>query len=796
MNARVLTRICLVLATAIAASTGALSERIESLLHAETAGTLGGDLVLRSREAPEPKLEQVARDQGLAVAQEISMPTLAFHGDESELIGLRVVGPNWPLRGVVQTDSGPQPGGPPPGTVWIATALADALQISRDAQLEIGASMFRVSALADEAPGRGNAGFSSLAPQVIMNSGDLEATGLLVAGARSRWYTYVAGTSAALADFRTWAEQASLRIEEPGEVRPEIGNALDRASRLLELATLCSLVLLAAVVFLLGRYRHPQWAYETAVLRSMGAGRRRIWQRLGKPWLTDLLLSVLLGLALAAAGQTILGVVLLRVEAIQLPASSLLPYLVAALASVAVAGIQLPQLRRAIATPPALLFRQSDQDQAALGTGSLWAALSLVLVSTLVSQNPMVIATSVGVVLGGGLLLTLTAWAALRVVPQAGPLTALGQLQRQGWLTAVQVGALGLGLSILLLLGGLQSQIIAPWQAQLPPDAPNRFVINIQPDQRDNLAATLTEKGIRNARLMPMVRGRLIALNGQPVSVDDFDDPETQRWINRDFNLSSAAELPADNGLRKGTFWEADSAEREISADVYAVERLGLDIGSTLTLDIAGSPYQYTVTSLREVHWDSMQPNFFLVVPPRALPEAGASWVTSYYQPPALHALDRELIRQFPNLTLLNLERLIAEIRRITGRALTALQFVFSFTLISGLLLVVSMLLGQLPTRRRQIAVMRALGISRKRLQYLIQSEFALLGLLAGAGCVLVVQVSLGLLASQVFDMPWKPQGLGIVLPPLVAAIVCALGGWRLLRSATTTPPARLLSTY
>ncbi len=794
MTPRTLTRLCLVLATAIAASTGALSERIEALLLTETAGTLGGDLVLREREAPSPEVSRTAQDMGLQIAQEISMPTLAFHGDDSELIGLRVVDSQWPLRGVVHTDNGAESSGPPAGSVWIATALADALQIRRDDELEIGARRFRVAAIADEAPGRGNAGFSSLAPQVLMNRADLETTGLLIAGARSRWYTYVAGEPDALAAFRRWAESASLLVEEPGEVRPEIGNALDRASRLLELATLCSLVLLAAVVFLLGRYRHPQWAYETAVLRSIGAGRRRIWKRLGTPWMTDLLASVAVGLVLTAAGQTLLGAVLLRIEDISLPSSSGLPYLVAALASFAVAGIQLPQLRRAIATPPALLFRQGDQDQAALATGSLWAAVSVLLVSSLVSHNPLIIATSVGVVLGGGLILSLAAWGVLRLLPEGGPLTALGQLQRQGWLTAVQVGALGLGLSILLLLGGLQSQIIAPWQAQLPPDAPNRFVINIQPDQRERLADTLAAKGIHDARLMPMVRGRLVALNGKAVSVDDFDDPETQRWINRDFNLSSAAELPADNGLRKGTFWEPDSNEREISADVYAVERLGLDIGSTLTLDIAGTPYQYTVTSLREVHWDSMQPNFFLVVPPRALPEAGASWITSYYQPPELHSLDRELVQQFPNLTLLNLERLISEIRRITGRALTALQFVFSFTLISGLLLVVSMLLGQLPMRKRQIAIMRALGISRKQLQKLIQAEFALLGFIAGAGCVVVVQVSLGLLASQVFDMPWKPQSAGIFLPPVLAGLLSGWGGWRLLRGATLTPPARLLS--
>ncbi|MEN8720850.1 MAG: FtsX-like permease family protein [Oceanococcaceae bacterium] len=794
MNARALTAACLVLATAVAASTGALSERITRLLLDESAATLGGDRVAVEKSAFADELLAAARGEGLATSIEVSLPTLAFVGDRSELIGLRAVDEQWPLRGAVRlrnavADS-PRP---QPGEAWVAVTLLDALQAQPGDMLEIGTRTLRIAEVIEDAPGRGNAGFASLAPQVLIARADLDNSGLLAEGARTRWYLYLAGEAAALARFAATEAATDVRLSEPGEIRPEIGNALDRAGALLDLATLCSLVLLAAVIFLLGRYRYVAWAYETAVLRSLGAQRSDILRRLGGPWAWQALLAIALGVGLAVLGQWVLGAVVFWQRGLQLPDAGLYPHALAAAASLCIAAVQLPQLWRAADTPPARLLRQTHAARRQLLMSGLWSALMLLLVGLAVNSDARVLLGSVGVVLGGGLVMAGLALLILRLLPTAGPLTALGQVQRQGSMAALQVGVLGLGLSILLLLTGLQRQIIAPWQAQLPPDAPNRFIINIQPEQQQSLADILSARGIDNARLVPMVRGRLIGLNGQPVTADDFDDPETQRWINRDFNLSRAATLPGDNELLEGAFWPVGSERYEMSITDYGVERLDLRLGSTLTLDVAGTEYEYTVTSVRKVNWDSMQPNFFLLVPPAALPAAGANWITSYFQPDAQAGLDRELMQQFPNLTVLNLERLIAEIRRITGRALAALQFVFSFTLVSGGLLVVSMLLGQLPARRQQVAVLRALGISRSRLRALTCWEFAGLGALAGVGAVVMTQISLGILATQVFELPWQPAWADLLWPPLVAAIAASGLGWWMLKPATLTPPAQLL---
>lgn len=792
--ARALLLLCLALATAVCASTGALTARVETLLVSRSAATLGGDLLLRSSTPFAAELREQVAQAGLDDSLELSLPTVAFAGERSQLINLRGVDAQWPLRGSARTQPAQSSSAPPPGVVWVDERLATALDVGPGAQVQIGRNEFRVGAVLGAHPGQGNAGFSSLAPQALLRSEEIEAAGLLAEGARSRWYLYVAGPPAAIATLRSQAEEQGLRAAAPGEVRPEIGSALQRADRLLTLAALSSLILLAGVVFLLGRYQLPSWEYETAVLRSLGASRRALLRRLAWPWARDSLFAVAAGTALAVGVHALIGLLLARQQQLALPPAPLAPFLVAAAAGLLLSLVLLPHLLRASATPPARVLRQQhDAASHGLLRGLAWTLLCLVGLSLLLSRSLELLLAGLGLTVLGALLIGLLAWGLLRLLPPGPPLSARGQLRQQGAAAGLQAGALGLGISVLLLLAGLQSQVIAPWQAQLPADAPNRFLLNIQPGQRDALDATLREAGIAEPRIMPMVRGRLVALNGEPVSVEDFDDPETQRWINRDFNLSSAATLPTDNRLLEGDFWAPDTTEALMSADVYAVERLGLEPGSTMTLDVAGQQYEYRVTNLREVQWDSLQPNFFLLVPPAALPVEQATWLTSYYLPPAQSALDRELIGRFPNLTILDLDALLLEIRALTGRALFALQWVFGFTLLAGSLLVLTMLLASAPARRHQAAILRALGLARTRLRALTLREFALLGLLAGGGAALAAQLALATLAQRAFQMPWTPDWRLLLLPPALALLLTALLGWLMLRSTTTTPPARLL---
>lgn len=784
---------CLALAVAVCASTGLLSDRLQKLLVAQSASALGGDLLLRGKEEPAAELRAAWDEAGLEQSLEISLPSVVYAGELSALAGIRAVDAYWPLRGQSNTEPAVSQPRPAAGTVWVEQRLADLLRIAAGDTLEVGRALLRVEAVVAEHPGRGNAGFTALAPQLLMAAEDLSSTGLLVDGARSRWNLYLAGPESALEQARIDAEQAGQRASAPAEVRPEIGSALQRIRQLLQLATLGSLALLAAVVFLLGRVRLPAWEYEIAVLRSLGAQKTYLLRRLLLPWLRDTALGLGLGLVLAWVLQKALDLALLQGWQLRLPAGAWEAYPWAATAGAALAGVMLPTLLLALRTPPARLHRGQEEGGSSLRLALAWSLLGVGALALVITREASLLLAGLSSLLAGALLLALIGLLLLRLLPLGSPLSGPGQLRRQGLGAAVQLGTLGLGIGVLLLIGGLQQQVILPWQERLPEDAPNRFVLNIQPGQEVELQNSLTEAGIRSARIMPMVRGRLIALDDQPVRMEDFDDPDTQRWIARDFNLSSAQTLPADNELIEGRFWEAGSQALEMSVDVYAVERLGVGIGSSMTLDIAGQSHRFEITSIREVHWDSLQPNFFLLVPDVALPAAQATWLTSYHLPPGSEALDRALVQRFPNLTVLDLDALIREIRTLTSRALLGLQLVFGFTLLSGAALVLAMLLASLPQRRQTMAILRALGMGRPALRRMVLSEFALLGGLAGLGAALLAQLALGLLAAFAFNLPWVPSAALLLWPPLLGALISALLGWSLLRPLTLSPPGQLL---
>jgi putative ABC transport system permease protein len=795
MSHRRLLVLCLSLATLVAASTTSLSDRVYRLLAERTAQTLGADLIVRDRAPIELPPELTEALAALGRAQEISQPSMVFSDDKQQLVSLRAVSAQWPLKGEIL--NGPGTRLPPlrRDEAWLERRLADQLGVEHGDVVDVGRLSLRVAGILSQYPGRGNAGFASLAPELIMRLEDLQRTGLTQTGARSRHLLYFVGSMRALDEIRAWARSAGVKADGPGELRPELGNALERAKGLLDLASLSSLILLAAVVFLLGRFQLPEWAYQTAVLRSLGASRSKLWALLGWPWLRDALVAVAAGGSLALGLQWLLDVWVLPQLEVILPAWRWTPMILSMAAGLSLALALLPSLQQAAQTPPARIFHQVHEDSAAqLGLSVAWTLLCVLMVSQILGIAWMIVWTSLGVLLVGAALLGVFSLLLLRFMArQVGPLTARSQLAAQPLFSATQAASLGLGLAIIALLGGLQSQIIAPWQGQLPADAPNRFVINIQPAQQQRLQSLLAQAGIEAPRMMPMVRGRLVGLNGREVRSEDFDDPDTQRWINRDFNLSSATQLGDDNRLIEGRFWEPNAGSMELSVDTYAVQRLDLELGSTLSLDFAGERRQYTVTSIREVQWDSLQPNFFLLVPPATLPQAQASWITAYYQPPGTADLDRRLAQDMPNLTILNLDSLIREVRQITARALLALQAVFGFTLVSGGLLVLVMLRASVPQRRSQGAVLRAMGLSRQRLRGLLLREYALLGLLASVGSVLLAQMCLALLATLQFNMPWVPQ-FSLLLAPIVVGVVSSAGlGWWQLRSTTTTPPTRLL---
>jgi putative ABC transport system permease protein len=370
----------------------------------------------------------------------------------------------------------------------------------------------------------------------------------------------------------------------------------------------------------------------------------------------------------------------------------------------------------------------------------------------------------------------------------------LGNIARRRGATVAQVVALGLALLALLLVSVVRQDLLVSWQQKLPADTPNQFLINIQPDQREALQAFFAERGYADLQLWPMTRARLVALNGREVTVDSFDDPETQRWINRDFNLSWSDRIGEDNEFIEGEWWgEAGQGQRWLSAEDYAVERLNLKLGDRMTLDFAGEQIEFTVKSFRRVNWDSFRPNFFLLAPPGVLEDTNAQYLSSFHLPPERRGLLRELVAQFPNITVLDIEAAMNQVRSIVDRVVRAVEFIFLFTLAAGLTVLLAAIEGTRAERMRETGLLRALGARNGTILRGLLAEYAVLGVLAGLVAAIAAQGVAWALAAQVFQIPYGLRPALWLAGAAVGGGLVTLLGWVSLRSVLKTPPKIVL---
>ncbi|HKY89717.1 MAG TPA: FtsX-like permease family protein, partial [Nevskiaceae bacterium] len=398
-------------------------------------------------------------------------------------------------------------------------------------------------------------------------------------------------------------------------------------------------------------------------------------------------------------------------------------------------------------------------------------------------------------VLGAAAFVLVRALAGLRARGGAALRFGLANIARRRAASVGQATALGLSLLALLLVAVVHRDLLDTWRGRLPADTPNQFLINIQPDQVDDVKAFFRERGYDTLTLWPMTRGRLVGLNGQPVTPESFDDPETRRWINREFNLSWTDRFGADNALVQGTWWdEAARGKPWLSVDDYAQERLKLKIGDKLRLSIADREVELEVRNVRKVSWDSFRPNFFLATPPGVLEDGPTQWITSFHLPPERRALLRELVVAFPNITALDLEAAMAQVRGIVDRVVRAVEFIFLFTLAAGVTVLLAAIEGTRAERVRETALLRTLGASTRTITLGLFAEYAALGLVAGLVASAAAQAIGWALAVQVFELPWRFNPVLWASGSLGGALLVSLLGWGSLRRTLATPPRTVLA--
>ena len=837
--------VAVTLAVAALTAVGFFSDRLQAGLQRDARQLLGGDAVVVSDNPPAaPWVEQADRLK-LRHVLTLTFPTMGraddAQGGATRLVTLKAVGDGYPLRGQLRLardaadrEGQPTSGIPERGTVWVDAALLEALALKSGDALLLGDARFRIAELIALEPDRGT-GFMTFAPRVMLNAADLSATGLVQPASRITYRLAVAGDEPAVRQYLTWAEAEvkkpevhGVRLESLGSGRPEMTRTLDRAEKFLSLVALLAALLSAVAVALAARGFAARHLDDCAMLRVLGLPQRAI----AGAYTVEF---VLVGLAASAAGVLIgyavhhVFVALLAglVDA-ALPPPSVWPVLFGiGIGLTLLVAFGLPPVLQLAQVPPLRVLRRDvgalkPASLAVLGLGVAGFAALLLAVSSDLTLGLI----AVGGFAGAAAVFALLSWVAVKglrraVNEQTAPrwlVLATRQMSARPAYAVVQISSLAVGLLALVLLVLLRTDLISSWRAATPADAPNRFVINVMPDQGEAFRATLKDAGVTKMDWYPMFRGRLVAINGKPVNPTDFSDDRAQRLVDREFNLSHAAERPPHNEISAGR-WQPNEAGA-VSVEQGLAETLGLKLGDRMTFDIAGTPAEGKITSLRKVDWASMHANFFVMFPLAEMPDMPITYIAAYRAPeiwpPRASAsreslppegaratlgrpgggaagFDNALVRQFPNITNVDMSATLAQVQRVLDQVIRAVEFLFGFTLMAGLIVLFAAVSATREERAREFAIMRAVGASSRLLGDVQRAELVGVGLLAG---FLASAVAVGVgwaMARYAFEFNWTASPWVPLAGSAVGAVLALVAGWWGLRDVLRRPVVETL---
>jgi len=801
--------IALVVAVASLTTVAFFAERVGSALNVEANQLLGADLMVFSDRPLDPGMRQQAQALGLQTVELVRFPSMTGNGDQSVLTEIKAVGPGYPLKGRLSIRTlagGPAapPGDiPPPGSVWVDDRLLARLKLSIGENVQVGARSLRIGAEVVEDP-ETSVGFLNLGPRLTMNHADLESTGLVATGSRVSYRLGAAGAPPAVARFRERAEASvgpGQRVEDVRDARPEIKAALERAEKFLGLSALLSVVLAAVAVALAARRYLRRHLDGVAVMRCLGATQPLILRLHVQQFVVLGVVASLLGCVLGLGGQAVLAALLAPLVGVTLPAPGLQPVLQGFVAGfVLLLGFALPPIFALRRVPTLRVLRRDlGLPDTAGWLGYLAGIAALAGLILWEAQDPKtgwyVLAGALATMLALGLA-TLGLLAVLARIGRRAPFAwrfGLANLRRRRFGTVTQAVALGIGMLALILLTLVRSDLLSSWRQTLPPDAPNRFLVNIQPDQTADIRAFFAEQGYPAPTLHPMIRGRLVAINDKPVSSANFTEDRAKRLVDREFNLSWAERAQVDNVMVAGRWWSAQGhGEPQFSVEEGIAQTLGIGIGDRLRYDIAGTTLEAPVTSLRRVQWDSFRVNFFVVAPPGVLEPYPASYVTSFHLPAERGAMMDRLVERFPNLLVIDVASVMAQVQRIMDQLVKAVEFVFLFGLLAGLVVLFAAISATHDERVFDAAVLRTVGATGRQMLAAQAAEFVVIGALAGLLASIGASVLGYAIATRIIGVPYviDPWVWAVGLLGGIAGVTAAgvLGTRRILR----TPPMEI----
>ena len=790
-----------------------LTDRVSQAVEQRATESLAADLRLASPQPINPEYGEAARANGLEYATITSMPSVVFadeaSGGTSTLSAIRAASPLYPLRGDLKLsdtllgEEYMHTGAPPAGEAWASPRLLTRLDTNVGASVTVGNTTLKITRVLVTRPDQGFS-FTDVAPTLLINDDDLASAGLIQPGSRVAYRGLFSGSRSQIDAFKPVLNDMISDAEELQDIQdanPQIRSSMERSQRFLNLASLVSVLLASVAVAMSARRYSHRHRDRVALLKCIGASQKQILFSSLTQILLLALFSGVIGAALGYLSHN--GLAWLMRDMIQqtLPPPGLMPVGLGLVTSVLIlVGFALPDLLQLRKTPPLRVLRH-DMDPPPIRYGLSWLAAIGSIFGLLLwilgdTRLVLLIFGGAGVTL---VILALAGWILVKSLQgfrgAAGIAWRFGlaNLARRGRESIAQVVAFGLGIMVLLLLTTVRNELMDTWRASLPDNAPNQFMINIQTHEVDGVREFLTARGITDPRLSPMVRARMTQINGENVTDIDFENPAGRRWAVRDANLTFADDIQADNTILEGSFWTDRPAGQEISLEEEFARELGVGLGDVITFDVAGEPVEGEVTSTRLVEWDSFRPNFFVVFAPGMLDDYPATWITSLHVQEDQRGAILDLMRQYPSITAIDLDAILGQVRDVMDKAALAVQAVFLFTLLAGLVVLWAAVQSTRDERRYESAMLRTFGASRSRVLNGVATEFLAIGLLAGVLAAGGATLIAWLFSTQLLELDYSFSPELWFAGPLMGMIVVGVAGTAATWRVVTTAPVSVL---
>ncbi len=785
-------------------------DRIESATNQEVADVLGADLVISSPEKIPQEWLLKAQQQNLNQATSVEFSSVLFANEKLQLSSIKAVSKTYPLKGRVETADTPyaknqiQTSNPPRGKIWVEPRIFNVLQVSKDDSVELGYTHLNIAGVLMLKPGQGSTLFN-IAPSAIMNIDDLEATQVIQPGSRIQYRYLFAGEPKNIQKFADEMKpllSSSQRIVSVYDESPVAGSAVSRSKKYIGLSSLLTMILLGVTIALsANRYARRQFDLS-ALMRCFGLTNKEVMTIFGFILSFICISGIVLGGFFGVAVQEILVKLFADKLIDNLPEADYSVLLFPMLAAVILLfGFSAPALIQVKTVPPMrVLRRQLGPMNISSWSVYLLSGVTLIGVMWLQMGDLKLLASVLVGLIVVGLVFALIARVALKIMKSiaisrsASVNFSLRQLDANKGVTLLHLLAFSITIFVIALIVLVRTELLEKWQQSLGDDIPNHFMVNVKPQEVDELSTFFKQKELAFSGLYPMIRGRITGINGEDVKTAVSEEGQKHNSLRRELNITWAKELPEGNKVVEGNWnWQREEQENQISIEQETALALGLTIGDTLNFTIGAEQWSGKISNIRSIDWQTFTPNFYIIAKPGSMDKFSATYISSFRLPSEQKPVLAEIIKRYPSITIIELDLILKEIQNIILKVSSAVELIMVFVVAAGLGLLWAAMEHTFEAKFKQSAILRTLGASKAFIARSFRFEYIWLALLSSAMAIFAVELITYILYTQVFEIAFNLHWVLWLILPVATLIMMLSASWRGVKRVTEPSPLNLI---